>query len=133
MKISEAYKQLDLENPIKYQKKILDIYAKKIRNQNEDVETYKESFILLRRTGKTTYKCVRAAVEMINGRHILFITRDDISKKYTEEKIQEILKNLTKDQEIKELGRLDVVSKLSSNVIQKESYLKNLSIIVDIY
>jgi len=66
--VEEAYKILNLEDPILFQNRVLDLYLTNMATSPEA----EELFLSLRRTGKTTYYAVEAAIYLLSGRDVYY-------------------------------------------------------------
>lgn len=110
--IELAYQILEFEDPILFQNKILDLYISRIDSEPQA----KENFLLLRRTGKTTYYAVEAAISLLSGKDVFFYSKtneaeiDSQIKNYLHKIINHIGSN-----NIYMIGRLKVERVKSSN------------------
>jgi hypothetical protein len=141
MKISieEAYKILDLEDHNDFQNKRISNSIEQIRS-GEDISLsegmfLKECFLYMRQTGRTTYKCVDAAVRLLNGEDIMYITHNISNSK----RVKEIIKNYTWTLGLEykadylSVGKLEVAGATNFERIKTATRGWSGSIIIDIY
>lgn len=135
--IAEAYRVLQLEDPISFQNKKMNYYISEIhKGLSESEDMYlKESFLYMRQTGKTTYKCVDAAVRLLDGKDVMFICHNMSMRKRVEEIIKKYTWTLGLENQINHLdvGRLEVRSANSIEGIKLETTGWGGDIIIDIY
>lgn len=132
--IKKAYSRLHFKDPIQFQMEKMNHYIECMKSNNSSCN-FEEAFLYMRQTGKTTYKCVEAAVKLLNGEDVLYLVRNSGQIKNIEEKIKEYAWVLGTENHIKycDLGKLKVSS--TSNIFQLkiETHGWSGKIIIDIY
>lgn len=139
MKISieEAYKILELEDHTDFQSKMMKHHIDGLHKEmNTSSDMYmKEAFLYMRQTGRTTYKCVDAAVRLLAGDDVLFLTHNHAASKRVREIIKNYIWEIGHRNKISylDVGELKIgtgstIEKLKDNTLAWPGY-----IIVDIY
>lgn len=136
--IADAYKVLKLEDPISFQEAKMKNYVKSIRDGDSALHGemfMKEAFLFMRQTGRTTYKCVDAAIRLLNGTNVMFVCANIRSTKIVEEKIRNYLWTLGLENHINylDVGKLEVRAASNMERLRIETVGYNGDIIVDIY
>lgn len=136
--LHQAYQILELEDPITYQQRVLNFYLEQAHNNDGFFDSeivFRERFLFLRQTGRTTFKCVDAALRILRGKDVMFFTHNMRSSKRCKEIIENYIQRLNYDNQIQssDLGRLEVKSANNINHIKTATVSWGGEIIVDIY
>jgi hypothetical protein len=136
--IHEAYEILGLEDPISFQQNALNYYLKEMHNGDEYYKSdviFRERFLFLRQTGRTTFKCIDAALRLLRGRNVMFVSHSMRTAKFCEEKIKKYAWDLGHENQVQysNLGRLEVRAANNSERLELETVGWGGDIIIDIY